>query len=121
MLTSCHKKNCRILLHGLVYTNLLNGPDSKLLTGHPKTGQWFDIILIKINRVSRHEPLTLNCPKCGLDSVNSATNRSYLWFVAWCVTNEKNGKFSFQCYLKDEGRSLIYALREEYINHFMVL
>ena len=27
----------------------------------------------------------------------------------------------FQCYLKDEGRSLIYALRKEYINHFMVL
>jgi hypothetical protein len=37
-----------------------------------------------------------------------------------CVTNEKK-KIPFQCYLKDEGRPLIYALREEYINHFMVL
>ncbi len=37
-----------------------------------------------------------------------------------CVTNEKD-KSSFQCFIRDEGRSLIYALREEYINHFMVL
>ena len=39
---------------------------------------------------------------------------------AECVTNGKN-KSSFQCCLRDEGRLLIYALREEYINHFMVL
>jgi hypothetical protein len=37
-----------------------------------------------------------------------------------CVTNGKN-ESSFQCCIKDEGRPLIYALREEYINHFMVL
>jgi hypothetical protein len=40
--------------------------------------------------------------------------------VLECVTNEKNVS-SFQCCIRDEGRSFIYALREEYINHFMVL
>ena len=37
-----------------------------------------------------------------------------------CVRNEKD-ESSFQCCIKDEGRPLIYALREEYINRFMVL
>jgi hypothetical protein len=37
-----------------------------------------------------------------------------------CVMNEKDVN-SFQCCIKDEGRPLIYALRGEYINHFMVL
>ena len=37
-----------------------------------------------------------------------------------CVTNERDIS-SFQCCIRDEGRPLIYALREEYINHFMVL
>ena len=36
-----------------------------------------------------------------------------------CVTNEKES--SFQCCIKDEGGPLMYALREEYINYFMVL
>ena len=37
-----------------------------------------------------------------------------------CVTNEMD-ESSFQCCIKDEGWPLIYALRWEYINHFMVL
>jgi hypothetical protein len=48
------------------------------------------------------------------------THSVFIKFWLECVTNEKD-ESSFQCCIKDEGRPLIYALREEYINRFMVL
>ena len=56
----------------------------------------------------------------GHDVVNFGYSPLSAAVPAECVTNEKD-ESSFQCCIKDEGRPLIYALREEYINRFIAL
>ncbi len=60
--------------------------------------------------------------ECRDVSMQAGRRLTLVFIKLWleCVTNEKN-ESSYQCCIKDEGRSLIYALRGEYINHFMVL
>ena len=41
--------------------------------------------------------------------------------IAWLSVSRMEEYNFFQCFIRDEGRPFIYVLREEYINHFMVL
>ena len=53
-------------------------------------------------------------------SENSVFAGLVVGLLTGCVTNEERNS-SFQCCIKDESRSLTYAIQLEYVNHLKVL
>jgi len=81
----------------------------------------------KAERTEGQSTVNRYCIAFGLMEFYSTLVVKLCFYVLWscsfrfeCVTNERD-ESSFQCFIRDEGRSVIYALREEYINYFMVL